>query len=154
MLYRPTFGNFWCPVVTLVTFSSILRNFEMNPKNLKKIQKISKQFQNPKIQKSKIQKKNIYIYIYIYIYIKFLKKKKNRQKKFKNGQKIWKSQKIFFFLFLPRKKSMLSSLVFQFKEDAIQTELSSPARFKIQGGSTNLTDRGGGEGRRKSLCLI
>ena len=93
MLYRPTFGNFWCLVVTLVTFSSILRNFEMNPKNLKKIQKISKQFQNPKIQKSKIQKKNIYIYIYIYIYIKFLKKKKKIKKKNKKKDKKKKNKK-------------------------------------------------------------
>ena len=38
-------------------------------------------------------------------------------------------------------------------EDAIRPELSSPARFRIHGGSKNLTD-GGGEGRKKSSCLI
>ena len=52
MMFRPIFGNFWCPVVTLVPFTS---NFERNPKkrnnqkinqkSFKKIQKI------PKIQK-------------------------------------------------------------------------------------------------------
>ena len=44
LLFCPIFGDFWCPVVTLVTFSSNLSNFERNPKNLKKntkkIQKI------------------------------------------------------------------------------------------------------------------
>ena len=28
------FGNFWCPVVTLVTFSSYLSKFERNPKKI------------------------------------------------------------------------------------------------------------------------
>ena len=37
MLFWPNFGNFWCPVVTLLTLSSNLRNFEKNPP--KKIQK-------------------------------------------------------------------------------------------------------------------
>ena len=46
--------NFWCPVVTLVTFSSNLSNFEMN--NKKKIQKKVKK--NPiNFQISKNQKK-------------------------------------------------------------------------------------------------
>ena len=36
MLFWPIFGNFWCPVVTLVTFSSNLGNFESNPKKPKK----------------------------------------------------------------------------------------------------------------------
>ena len=31
MLFWATLGNFWCPVVTLVTFSSNLSNFEKNP---------------------------------------------------------------------------------------------------------------------------
>ena len=35
MLFRPIFGNFLCPVVTLVTFSSNLSNFERNPKKPK-----------------------------------------------------------------------------------------------------------------------
>ena len=34
MPFWPIFGNFWCPVVTLVTFSSNLSNFEKNTKNL------------------------------------------------------------------------------------------------------------------------
>ena len=36
MLFWPMFGNFWRSVVTLVTFSSNLSNFEWNPKNPKK----------------------------------------------------------------------------------------------------------------------
>ena len=58
ILFWPIFGNFWCPVVTLVTFSSNLRNFERNPKKPIKIQqknrKISKKIKNPKkVQKCK-----------------------------------------------------------------------------------------------------
>ena len=33
--FGPFFGNFWCSVVTLVTFSNNLRNFERNLKKLK-----------------------------------------------------------------------------------------------------------------------
>ena len=36
MLFWPLFGNFWCPVVTLVTFSSNLSNFERNTQKPKK----------------------------------------------------------------------------------------------------------------------
>ena len=77
MLFWPIFENFWCPVVTLVTFSSNLRNFEWNPKNppksQKKPEKIPKIPKIPKIQK--IQKKSK----------KFKKKiKKPRKKKTKN----------------------------------------------------------------------
>ena len=65
MLFGPIFGNFWCPVVTLVTFSSNISNFERNPKNQKntkknqKNQKNRKKFTNPKkFKKSRrIQKK-------------------------------------------------------------------------------------------------
>ena len=39
MLFWPIFGDFWCPVVTVVTFSSNLSNFERNPKKTEKIQK-------------------------------------------------------------------------------------------------------------------
>ena len=39
LLFWPIFGNFWCIVVTLVTFSSNLSNFGRNPKKPKKIQK-------------------------------------------------------------------------------------------------------------------
>ena len=57
-LGRGFFGNFWCPVVTLVTFSSNLSDFERNPKKPKKSKK------NPKIKKKnqkikKIEKKKI-----------------------------------------------------------------------------------------------
>ena len=67
MLFWPIFGNFWCPVVTLVTFSSNFGNFERNPeknkkiqRKLKKIKKNSKKFKNPNnIQKiQNIQKQN------------------------------------------------------------------------------------------------
>ena len=65
MLFWPILGNFWCPVVALVTFSSNIRNFERNPKKTKNIQKQFKQkiknFKKSNIQKSpkikKIQKK-------------------------------------------------------------------------------------------------
>ena len=42
MLFRPIFGNFWCPLVTLVTFSRNLSNFEENPKKTKNPKKIKK----------------------------------------------------------------------------------------------------------------
>ena len=42
MLFWPIFGNFWCPVVTLVNFSSNISNFERNTKKTKKIQKKKK----------------------------------------------------------------------------------------------------------------
>ena len=42
MLFWPIFDNFWCPVVTLVTFSSNLSNFERNPKKPKKMHNKSK----------------------------------------------------------------------------------------------------------------
>ena len=52
MLFWPIFGNFGCPVVTLVTFSSNLSNLEINPKQNKKIQKKIQKFpknsENPK----------------------------------------------------------------------------------------------------------
>ena len=35
MLFWHIFGNLWCPVVTLVTFSSNISNFERNPKKPK-----------------------------------------------------------------------------------------------------------------------
>ena len=67
---------------------------------------------------------------------------KKNQKNVKNGWKIWKSgiisQKSFFSTTkkLKRRKTSLKNaflLVFQYKEDAIWPELSSPARFRIQG---------------------
>ena len=65
MRFCPIFGNLWCPVVTLVTFSSSLSNFERNSKNQKKshknskkIQKIHKSKKNPKNPKTQIKKKS------------------------------------------------------------------------------------------------
>ena len=54
MLFWPIFGFFWCPVVTLVTFSSNLKNFERNPKKPKKKIKNPKYFFffNQKTQKN------------------------------------------------------------------------------------------------------
>ena len=53
----PIFGNFWCPVVPLVIFSSNISTFERNPKNQKnpkQIQKNSKNFKKSKnLNKSK-----------------------------------------------------------------------------------------------------
>ena len=116
MLFWPIFGNFWCSVVTMVTFSSNLSN-----NNKKNIQKISKIFlkisKNPKIQKTSQKSKNpknpkktpknpkkIQ---------KSIKTKKN-QKNVKNGQKIRKPEKIskihlftiylFIYLFFFRRK--------------------------------------------------
>ena len=58
MLFWHNFEIFWCPVVTLVTFSSKLSNFERNPKKSeKKIQKKSRNFK--KFQKSKNPKKSL-----------------------------------------------------------------------------------------------
>ena len=55
MLFWPIFGIFWCPVVTLVTFSSNHSNIERNRKKPKKSKKkIIQKFQ--KIQNSKKSK--------------------------------------------------------------------------------------------------
>ena len=58
----PNFGNFWCPVVTLVTFSSNIGNFERNPKKTKKskkkIHKFPKNSKNPKIKINPKKKQN------------------------------------------------------------------------------------------------
>ena len=80
---------------------------------------------------------------------KFIKKKPKTQKcqnchklqKSENVSKIPKISDFFFFLFFffsPRKKC--NSLFFQYQQDMIQPELSSPACFKFRGGSTNLTE--------------
>ena len=54
MLFWPIFGNLWCPVVTVVTFSSNLSNFERNTKKPQKNPKKSKEsLKKKKIQKSK-----------------------------------------------------------------------------------------------------
>ena len=44
MLFLLTLGNFWCFVVTSVTFSSNLSNFEKYQKNPKKSQTIKKKY--------------------------------------------------------------------------------------------------------------
>ena len=49
MLFWLILGNFWCPVVTLVTFISNHSNFERNSKKTKKSKKENKK----KFQKSK-----------------------------------------------------------------------------------------------------
>ena len=66
MLFWPIFGNFLCPVVTLVTFSSNLSNFERNrkkpkksKKNPKKFKKIQKNSKNQKIKKNQKNQKNL-----------------------------------------------------------------------------------------------
>ena len=64
------------------------------------------------------------------------KNEKNCQKWSKNPKiqkNPEKSQKFTFFVdFFAEKKSIL--LVFQYQEDAIRPELSSPAHFRIPGG--------------------
>ena len=53
MLFWPIFGNFGCPVVTLVIFSSNQKDKKIkNPNKLKKFQKISKIQKIKKVQKS------------------------------------------------------------------------------------------------------
>ena len=47
--FGPFLAIFLCPVVTLVTFSSNLSNFEKNPNKPKKIQKNPKKIKNFKI---------------------------------------------------------------------------------------------------------
>ena len=81
ILFWTTFGNFWCPVVTLVTFSSNISN---NNQKKKKIQKKSKKIKKiQKIQKSKKRPKNQ----------KNPKKIQKIQKKPKKSQKIQKIHK-------------------------------------------------------------
>ena len=64
--YFAILAHFWCPVVTLVTFSSKLNNFEKN------------------IQKKNTQKKNQ------------IPLKTQKIQKIKNGEKIQKTKKIIF----------------------------------------------------------
>ena len=60
-LFLLTFGQFWCSVVTFVTFS----NFEINPKHLQKSKKnthnpkIEIKFKHLKAQKLKTSQKNL-----------------------------------------------------------------------------------------------
>ena len=133
MLFWPIFGDFWCPVVTVVTFSSTLSNFERNQKkknpkkNPQKSKKLKKS-KNPKKSKKskKIPKKSKK---------KSKKSKKNpkspyknpkNQKIVKNGQKIRKSQKISKNL----KNSLFHFFLFVFVPD----EKCYPLSFPILGG--------------------
>ena len=59
MLFWPIFSNFWCLVITLVTFSNNIRNFERNPKKPKKIRKKSKKDQKNSKSKIKKNQKNV-----------------------------------------------------------------------------------------------
>ena len=77
MLVWPIIGHFWYPVVTLVTFSWTLSNYERSCKKTIKIQtKISKISKNPK--KSKNHKKNS-------------KKNPKKYHKWSENTKIWKN---------------------------------------------------------------
>ena len=58
MLFWHIFGKFWCPVVSLVSFSSNLSNFERNPRKPKKSKDNFKKFQkNSKTKEIKNNKK-------------------------------------------------------------------------------------------------
>ena len=61
MLFWPILDHFWCPVVTLITFSSRQEKFKENPKkskNFKKSKNPKKSQKNPKkIQKTNYEKK-------------------------------------------------------------------------------------------------
>ena len=60
MLFWPIFGDFRCPVVTVVTFSSNLSNLKKKPKKkTKKSKKNPKNSKNPKIPKNQKNTKNL-----------------------------------------------------------------------------------------------
>ena len=97
MLFWPILGNFWCAVVTFVTFSSNLSNFERNPSPKKNLKKKRKKINHPPSKKKeKKEKKNLH-----------QKRSKNPYKKFRKMSKMVKknkkSQKFTFF------QKMLSS---------------------------------------------
>ena len=98
MLFWPIFGNFWCPVVTLVTFNSNLSKFERNHKKTKESKKVPNFFYkfqtNPK--KNPLKKLKL---------SKIVKKSKNlgkSEKKLKNL--FFKNFENFFIFFFRRKK--------------------------------------------------
>ena len=79
-------------------------------------------------------------------------------KKYKNpkrSQKIFKNSFSSLFLFVKNKKKNTIFLVFQYQEDAIRPELSSPARCRILGGYPE--PDGGGQSRTeqdgRNLCV-
>ena len=133
MRFLLIFGNFWWPVVNLVTFISNLSIFERNPK---KTQKNRKNPENSKtFKKSKIQK-NTKKSIKTQKIVKIVKKK------------IWKSWKISTSHFFSSKNlKILKTFFFANSTRALQ---SSP--FQISGGvvwalRTN-------EGRRTKEILV
>ena len=79
MLFWHIFCLFWCPVVSMVTFSSNLGNFERNKKKYEKLKKkyfnLKKNKKNLKIKKT--PKKSVFFIL------KFFKKK--IQKKIPNN---------------------------------------------------------------------
>ena len=63
--------------------------------------------------------------------------------KYKNLRKSFFSSSFFKIFFSEKKKKKDPILlIFQYQEDTIRPEFSSPARFRIQGGSTSMTDGG------------
>ena len=83
MLFWPIIGNFWCPVVTLVTLSCNLSNFERNPKKQRKIKEIPNKFKNFKKSNNKKSSKNLKIKNHNFYF-----NVKNGQKKIQKPQKI------------------------------------------------------------------
>ena len=121
--FGPYWPIYWCSVVTLVTFSSNLGNFE----------------------NKKIQHQN--------------KSKESKHLKISKNLEIWRKETGFgcVFFFIQRRKEENNFeqqnavlLVLLFKEISLQTELSSPPRFRIQGGVVWASRTDG----RKLSCLI
>ena len=65
---------------------------------------------------------------------------------FKKSEKCWRKEKKI-------EKKMLSLSFFPFEEISIQPELSSPTRFRIQGGSPE-RDGAAGAGQDSSFLLV
>ena len=90
MLFWPFFGNFWCPVVTLVNFNSNLSNFSKNPKFFLFLffflQKFQKSKKNPKNSKIKTKYRKVFFFNFKKIYKK--SKKSIKKPKSKNYQKM------------------------------------------------------------------
>ena len=89
MLFWPIFRDFWCSVVTVVTFSSNFSNFERNKKSEKNPKKIQKKLKKSKKMQKKSKKS-----------IKNLPKSEifwNMVKNSKNPEKCQKISKIHFF---------------------------------------------------------
>ena len=135
MLFWTILCNFWCPAVTLATFSSNLSNFKRNPPPL------IKSIKKPKIKNGQKNTKIL----------------KNLEKKLKKSHFFKKKLKILKY-FLQKKNPI--PLVLLNEKISLQPELSSPLRFRIQlvvpwalqrtkNKQTNKQTN-----KRKSLCLI